>query len=95
VFQECKTLGFDTIELNAGSLKLPEEALLRLVCLIKSSGLRPKPMLSVKFDSSEIPASGDREFGAYVPPVKEQSSGKYEHAFLIHMHCITIQDAFF
>ncbi|KAM0867942.1 hypothetical protein ACQ4PT_041663 [Festuca glaucescens] len=35
--EECKELGFDTIELNAGSLKLPEEAILRLVRLIKSS----------------------------------------------------------
>jgi hypothetical protein len=72
--------------LNAGSLKLPEEALLRLVRLIKTSGLRAKPMFSVKFDSSEIPISGDRAFGAYVPPVKEQSSGKYGHVFLIHIY---------
>lgn len=75
-FQECKALGFDTIELNAGSLKLPEEALLRLVRLIKSSGLRAKPLFSVKFDSSDIPASGDRAFGAYIAPVKKQNSGK-------------------
>lgn len=74
-FQECKALGFDTIELNTGSLNLPEEALLRLVRLIKSSGLRAKPIFSVKFDSSDIPASGDRAFGAYIPPVKK-TSGK-------------------
>jgi phosphosulfolactate synthase (CoM biosynthesis protein A) len=75
-FQECKALGFDTIELNAGSLKLPEEALLRLVRLIKTSGLQAKPLFSVKFDSSDIPPSGDRAFGAYIVPVK-QNSGNY------------------
>ncbi|XP_052157885.1 protein HEAT-STRESS-ASSOCIATED 32 [Oryza glaberrima] len=71
--EECKALGFDTIELNAGSLKLPEEALLRLVRLIKTSGLQAKPLFSVKFDSSEIPPSGDRAFGAYIVPVKQNS----------------------
>jgi phosphosulfolactate synthase (CoM biosynthesis protein A) len=81
--EECKTLGFDTVELNAGSLKLPEEALLRLVRLIKTSGLRAKPMFSVKFDSSEIPISGDRAFGGYVPPVKEQSSERVEDIDLL------------
>ncbi|KAL6873743.1 hypothetical protein ACP4OV_013825 [Aristida adscensionis] len=80
--EECKALGFDTIELNAGSLKLPEEALLRLVRLIKSSGLRAKPLFSVKFDSSDIPASGDRAFGAYIPPVK-QSSERVEDVNLL------------
>ncbi|KAF2928140.1 hypothetical protein DAI22_06g257000 [Oryza sativa Japonica Group] len=71
--EECKALGFDTIELNAGSLKLPEEALLRLVRLIKTSGLQAKPLFSVKFDSSDIPPSGDRAFGAYIVPVKQNS----------------------
>lgn len=80
--EECKALGFDTIELNAGSLKLPEEALLRLVRLIKNSGLQAKPLFSVKFDTSDIPASGDRAFGAYVAPVK-QSSERVEDVDLL------------
>jgi hypothetical protein len=86
-FQECKALGFDTIELNAGSLNLPEEALLRLVRLIKSSGLRAKPMFSVKFDSSDIPASGDRAFGAYIAPVKGKTSGKLNRGLPFQLHC--------
>ncbi|CAN6163002.1 unnamed protein product, partial [Urochloa humidicola] len=81
--EECKALGFDTIELNAGSLKLPEEALLRLVRLIKSSGLRAKPLFSVKFDSSDVPAYGDRAFGAYIAPVKEKSSERVEDVDLL------------
>jgi hypothetical protein len=50
LLQECKELGFDTIE----------------------------PLFLVKFDSSDIPASGDRAFGAYIAPVK-QSSGNQKH----------------
>ncbi|XP_006656391.1 protein HEAT-STRESS-ASSOCIATED 32 [Oryza brachyantha] len=80
--EECKALGFDNIELNAGSLKLPEEALLRLVRLIKTSGLRAKPIFSLKFDSSDIPPSGDRAFGAYIAPVK-QSSERVENVDLL------------
>lgn len=71
--QDCKNLGFDTIELNAGSLKLPEEALLRFVRLIKGGGLKAKPQFSVKFDRSDIPVTGDRAFGAYIAPVPPSS----------------------
>ncbi|XP_004309660.1 PREDICTED: uncharacterized protein LOC101297313 isoform 1 [Fragaria vesca subsp. vesca] len=65
--EECKSLGFDTIELNVGSLGVPEETLLRLVRLIKSGGLRVKPSFAVKVNKSDIPV-GDRAFGAYVVP---------------------------
>ncbi|XP_038690305.1 protein HEAT-STRESS-ASSOCIATED 32 isoform X2 [Tripterygium wilfordii] len=66
--EECKNMGFDTIELNVGSLGVPEETLLRYVRLIKSGGLKAKPQFSVKFNESDIPAGGDRAFGAYVAP---------------------------
>ncbi|KAL2931170.1 Protein HEAT-STRESS-ASSOCIATED 32 [Bienertia sinuspersici] len=66
--EECKRLGFDTIELDAGSLEIPEETLLRYVYMIKGAGLKVKPQFAVKFDKSDIPLSGDRAFGAYVVP---------------------------
>ncbi|CAK9135457.1 unnamed protein product [Ilex paraguariensis] len=66
--EECKQLGFDTIELDVGSLGLPEETLLRYVRLIKSGGLKVKPQFAVMFNKSDIPMSGDRAFGAYVVP---------------------------
>ncbi|XP_020584414.1 protein HEAT-STRESS-ASSOCIATED 32 [Phalaenopsis equestris] len=68
--EECKNLGFDTIELNAASLKIPEESLLRFVRLIKNGGLKAKPQFSVKFEGSDIPTAGNRAFGAYVAPVQ-------------------------
>lgn len=68
-------MGFDTIELNVGSLGVPEETLLRYVRLIKSGGLKAKPQFAVKINKSDIPMSGDRAFGAYIPPTP-RSSGK-------------------
>ncbi|NP_001312906.1 protein HEAT-STRESS-ASSOCIATED 32-like [Nicotiana tabacum] len=69
--EECKRLGFDTIELDVASLGLPEETLLRYVRLIKSGGLRAKPQFSVKFNKSDIAFTGDRAFGAYVIPAPQ------------------------
>ncbi|MCD7467336.1 Protein HEAT-STRESS-ASSOCIATED 32 [Datura stramonium] len=71
--EECKQLGFDTIELDVASLGLPEETLLRYVRLIKSGGLRAKPQFSVKFNKSDIAFTGDRAFGAYMIPAPQTS----------------------
>lgn len=61
-------MGFDTVELNVGSLEIPEETLLRYVRLIRSAGLKAKPQFAVKFNKSDIPTGQDRAFGAYVAP---------------------------
>lgn len=66
--EECKHLGFDTIELNVGSLGIPEETLLRFVRLIKSDGMKAKPQFTLKINKSDIPIGGDRAFGAYIVP---------------------------
>ncbi|KAK7252228.1 hypothetical protein RIF29_36038 [Crotalaria pallida] len=66
--EECKQMGFDTVELNAGSLGMPEETLLRFVRLVKSGGMKVKPHFEVKFNVSDIPRGGDRAYGAYIPP---------------------------
>ncbi|KAI4296524.1 hypothetical protein L6164_036474 [Bauhinia variegata] len=66
--EECKQLGFDTVELNVSSLEIPEETLLRFVRLVKSGGLKANPHFEVKFDKSDIPKGGNRAYGAYVPP---------------------------
>lgn len=72
-------MGFDTIELDVGSLGVPEETLLRYVRMIKGSGLRAKPQFAIKFDKSDIPDKIDRAFAAYVVPTA-RTSGK--HALL-------------
>ncbi|XP_052181471.1 protein HEAT-STRESS-ASSOCIATED 32 [Diospyros lotus] len=69
--EDCKQLGFDTIELNVRSLKVPEEAFLRFIRLIKSGGLKVTPNFSVNFNKSDIPVSGDSTVGDYVVPVPQ------------------------
>ncbi|KAL9452681.1 hypothetical protein AB3S75_008467 [Citrus x aurantiifolia] len=66
--EDCKQVGFDTIELNVGSLEIPEETLLRYVRLVKSAGLKAKPKFAVMFNKSDIPSDRDRAYGAYVAP---------------------------
>lgn len=64
--EECKKLGFDTVEIDVGLLGLPEETLLRYVRLTKSAGLRAKPLFALKFNESDVPPRGDRAYGSYV-----------------------------
>ncbi|XP_047310998.1 protein HEAT-STRESS-ASSOCIATED 32 [Impatiens glandulifera] len=71
--EDCKQLGFDTIELDAGSLGISEQSLLRFIRMVKSGGLRAKPQFSVKFNKSDIPLIGNRAFGAYVAPSSKSS----------------------
>ena len=66
-------MGFDTVEVNVGSLELPEESLLRFVRLIKSGGLKVKPQFAVKINKSDLPVGSDRAFGAYVVPTPRSS----------------------
>lgn len=81
LLQECKQLGFDTIELNANSLEVPEDTLLRYVRMIKNGGLRAKPIFAVKFNKSDIPGRRNRAFGSYVVP-EPRSSGKKHNGAL-------------
>ncbi|CAI9087723.1 OLC1v1021869C2 [Oldenlandia corymbosa var. corymbosa] len=81
--EECKQLGFDTIELDVGSMEFPEETLLRYVRLIKNCGLRAKPQFAVKFNKSDIPVNQDRAFGAYVVPKPRSSEFVEDVNFLI------------
>lgn len=66
-------MGFDTIEIDAGTLGIPEEMLLRYVRLVKTGGLRAKPLFAVKFNKSDIPMRGDRAYGSYVVPAPQTS----------------------
>lgn len=58
---DCKELGFDSIELNASFIELNEDNLLRLIRLVKNSGMRPKPELGLSFfggENAELASSG-------------------------------------
>lgn len=54
--QDCKDLGFDTVELNTDFINLPEDDLLQLIRVVKNAGLKAKPELGLHFDGrKEVP----------------------------------------
>jgi phosphosulfolactate synthase (CoM biosynthesis protein A) len=64
---ECKRLGFDIIEISAGFVSIPTDNWLRLVELVRKSGLKAKPEVGIQFGaggataSAELKAEGTRD----------------------------------
>ena len=64
---ECKRLGFDTIEISAGFISIPTDDWLRLIELVRKSGLKAKPEVSIQFGAggataaAELAAEGVRD----------------------------------
>jgi phosphosulfolactate synthase (CoM biosynthesis protein A) len=64
---ECKKLGFDIIEISAGFISIPTDDWLRLIELVRKSGLKPKPEVGIQFGaggataSEELRAEGTRD----------------------------------
>jgi len=65
--QECRSLGFDIIELSTGFITLPHDDLLRLVEKVNKAGLRAKPEVGIQFGAGgtstveELAAEGQRD----------------------------------
>jgi phosphosulfolactate synthase (CoM biosynthesis protein A) len=64
---ECKKLGFDIIEISAGFISIPTDDWLRLIELVRKSGLKAKPEVGIQFGAggatapAELKAEGTRE----------------------------------
>jgi phosphosulfolactate synthase (CoM biosynthesis protein A) len=64
---ECKKLGFDTIEISAGFVSIPTDDWLRLIELVRKSGLKAKPEVGIQFGAggataaAELRAEGTRD----------------------------------
>jgi phosphosulfolactate synthase (CoM biosynthesis protein A) len=65
--QECKDVGFDTIELSCGFITIPMDDWLRLVEKVKAAGLKAKPEVGIQFGAGgattteELEAEGTRD----------------------------------
>ncbi len=46
---ECKKLGFDIVEISAGFVSIPTDDWLRLIGLVRKSGLKAKPEVGIQF----------------------------------------------
>jgi phosphosulfolactate synthase (CoM biosynthesis protein A) len=64
---ECKKLGFDIIEISAGFISIPTDDWLRIIELVRKSGLKPKPEVGIRFGAGgatapeELKAEGMRD----------------------------------
>ena len=64
---ECKTLGFDIIEISAGFVSIPTDDWLRLIELVRKGGLKAKPEVGIQFGAggataaAELRAEGTRD----------------------------------
>ncbi len=73
---EAKALGFDVIELSAGFISLPTDALLRLIERVKKAGLKAKPELGIQFGAGgatpvgELESEGTKDVGWLVAQAK-------------------------
>jgi phosphosulfolactate synthase (CoM biosynthesis protein A) len=56
---ECKKLGFDTIEISAGFISIPTDDWLRLIGLVRKSGLKAKPEVGIQFGAGGATAEGE------------------------------------
>jgi phosphosulfolactate synthase (CoM biosynthesis protein A) len=65
--QECKTLGFDIIEVSSGFITIPFDDWLRLVDKVQKAGLKAKPEVGIQFGAGgatrpeELETQGTRD----------------------------------
>ena len=65
--EECKSLGFDIIEISSGFITIPTDDWLRLVERVQKAGLKAKPEVGIQFGAggataaSELAAEGVRD----------------------------------
>jgi phosphosulfolactate synthase (CoM biosynthesis protein A) len=56
---ECERLGFDIIEISAGFISIPTDDWLRLIELVRKSGLRAKPEVGIQFGAGGATTAGE------------------------------------
>ena len=59
--QECKSLGFDIIEVSSGFITIPSDDWLRLVEKVQKAGLKPKPEVGIQFGAGGATAAAELE----------------------------------
>ncbi len=82
--EECKRIGFDIVELSAGFISVPTDAVLRLIEKVRKAGLKAKPEVGIQFGAggasrvAELEAEGTRDpEWAIIQSKKYLESGAY------------------
>jgi phosphosulfolactate synthase (CoM biosynthesis protein A) len=73
---ECKKLDFDIVEISAGFVSIPTDDWLRLIELVRKSGMKAKPEVGIQFGAggataaAELEAEGTRDPGWAIAQAK-------------------------
>ncbi|HEY4137865.1 MAG TPA: phosphosulfolactate synthase [Casimicrobiaceae bacterium] len=59
--QECKSIGFDIVEISSGFITIPDDDWLRLVERVQKAGLKAKPEVGIQFGAGGASAAGELE----------------------------------
>ena len=58
---ECKKLDFDIVEISAGFVSIPTDDWLRLIELVRKSGMKAKPEVGIQFGAGGATAAAELE----------------------------------
>ena len=58
---ECKKLDFDIVEISAGFISIPTDDWLRLIELVRKSGMKAKPEVGIQFGAGGATAAAELE----------------------------------
>lgn len=67
--KECKSLGFDIVEVSMGFITIPQDDVLRLVEKVHKAGMKAKPEVGIQFgaggttSAEELAAEGSKDVG--------------------------------
>ncbi len=65
--EECKSIGFDILEISSGFVTIPGDDILRLIERVERTGLKPKPEIGIQFGAGgastieDLEAEGTRD----------------------------------
>ncbi len=83
--EECKSLGFDVIEISSGFITMPSDDWLRLIEKVQDAGLKAKPEVGIQFGAggataeAELAAEGTRDVGWAIQLAKKFiAAGAYQ-----------------
>ena len=74
--QECRSVGFDILEISSGFITIPADDWLRLVEQVQKTGLKAKPEVGIQFGAggataiAELEAEGTRDVGWTIAQAK-------------------------
>lgn len=74
--KQCKSLGFDVLEVSTGFLSIPPDDWLRLVDKVQEAGLKAKPEIGIQFGAGGDTAAGELESMGTSDPSKIVNLGK-------------------